>query len=116
VRKFVLGLALCLAFLTTAARAEFIGNVLNGPADQPTRDAASRAFQGFQAFYAGMGQLEQRNAGGAGENFKSAVGRFREAQSAYEAAVPLIGNRVFSCRVSIRRNSTAGAVPRPIRR
>jgi hypothetical protein len=95
VHKLVVGLALCLAVPTAAAHAEFIGNVLSGAAEQPTRDAASRAFQGFQAFYAGMAQLEQRNAGGARENFLMAVGRFREAQSAYEAAAPLIGGRGF---------------------
>ncbi len=79
----------------TIVRAEFIGNAFGGQAEEATRAGASRVFQGYETFYAGMSKLEGRAAGPAREQFQKALALFQEGQKEYQNAARLLVGKPF---------------------
>jgi hypothetical protein len=91
----ILACAFLLQGQINAARAEFIGNAFGGQAEEATRAAAARAFEGYQSFYAGMSQLERRTSGSAREAFQVASNRFQDSRNEYQRAAPLLRGQPF---------------------
>jgi hypothetical protein len=95
-KKFLVLTFALLIFSSASARAEFIGNAYGGQAEESTRAAAARVFEGYQRFYAGMAQLERRSLGAARESFQIALVSFGDGQREYLRASPLLQGKNFA--------------------
>jgi hypothetical protein len=96
--KYLAMLAVILATQGGAgiARAEFIANAFGGNAENATRAAAARAFEGYQSFYGAMSQLERRSPGSAREALQKALGQFQESQGGYRSAADVLEKAPFN--------------------